>query len=242
MTPASGLGNRHLPKGLTIIYEDTDILVVDKPAGLLTISTEKEKSRTAYFALTDYVRKGYARSKKRLFVVHRLDRDTSGILIFAKNMEAKLHLQQHWDNTKKEYLAIIHGMCEKPSGTISTYLLENKAHRVYSTPDSKRGKLAHTAYRVLKEMKGCSLLQIELLTGRKHQIRVHLADIGHPIVGDQKYGKGDEAHKRLALHALSISFTHPHTRKQLTFETKVPAFFQRFFGSEIAPKTTGNAR
>ncbi len=113
---------------------------MDKPPGLLTIGTEKEQSRTAYFMLTDYVRKGCSRSKKRLFIVHRLDRDTSGILIFAKSPEAKQHLQGQWEETKKKYLAVVHGKCEKSSETISTYLAENAAHRVYSTSDTTRGK------------------------------------------------------------------------------------------------------
>ncbi|MBI4965556.1 MAG: RluA family pseudouridine synthase [Desulfomonile tiedjei] len=222
---------RVLPKGLVIVHEDRDILVVDKPPGLLTMSTETEKSRTAYFILTDYVRKGCARSKKRIFIVHRLDRDTSGILVFAKSEEAKLRLQSQWEETKKQYLAVVHGKCEKPSETITTYLAENKAHRVYSTTDKKKGKLAHTAYKVLKETKDLALLEVDLLTGRKHQIRVHLADIGHPVVGDRKYGKENEAHKRLALHATSISFQHPFSGKRVFFETRVPGYFNKLVGS-----------
>jgi 23S rRNA pseudouridine1911/1915/1917 synthase len=220
-----------LPKGLVIIYEDRDILVVDKPPGLLTIATVTEKSRTAYFILTDYVRKGFARSKNRIFIVHRLDKETSGILIFAKNEEAKLSLQRQWKETKKKYLAVVHGKCEKSSETITTYLVENKAHAVYSTPDATKGKLSHTAYEVLKQTKDFALLDVDLLTGRKHQIRVHLADIGHPVVGDRKYGKHNDTHKRLALHARSISFQHPFSGTQLTFETKVPVYFNKLVGS-----------
>jgi RluA family pseudouridine synthase len=222
-----------LPKGLVIIHEDRDILVVDKPPRLLTMGTDKEKSRTVYFILTDYVRKGCAKSQKRIFIVHRLDRDTSGILVFAKTEEAKLRLQDEWEETKKKYLAVVHGKCENSSRTISTYLAENKAHRVYSTSDSGKGKLSHTAYKVLKETNDLSLLEIDLLTGRKHQIRVHLADIGHPVVGDQKYGKANETLKRLALHATSISFRHPFSGEQLTFETKVPWYFTKLIGNFI---------
>jgi RluA family pseudouridine synthase len=224
-------GAKVLPKGLVIIHEDRDILVVDKPPGLLTIGTDKEKSRTAYFILTDYVRKGYAKSRKRIFIVHRLDRDTSGILVFAKSEEAKLSLQSQWDQTEKKYLAVVHGTCEKRSDTITTYLAENKAHDVYSTSDTKKGKLSHTAYKVLKETKEFSLLGVDLLTGRKHQIRVHLAGIGHPVVGDQRYGRGDKAHKCLALHATSISFKHPFSGEQLTFQTKAPVYFNKLVGS-----------
>src|SRR5262244_159758 len=126
-------GVKRLPGGLSILYEDADILVVDKPAGLLTIATDKEKSRTAYFILTDYVRKGYSKSRNRIFIVHRLDRETSGVIIFAKNVEAKFRLQNQWKDTQKKYLAVVHGQCAKTSGTITTYLAENNAHIVYST-------------------------------------------------------------------------------------------------------------
>ncbi|HUU30145.1 MAG TPA: RluA family pseudouridine synthase [archaeon] len=224
-------GTKFLPKGLVILHEDRDILVVDKPSGLLTIGTDTEKSRTAYFTLTDYVRKGCAKSNKRIFIVHRLDKDTSGILIFAKSEEAKLSLQSQWKEMKKKYLAVVHGKCEKRSDTITSYLAENKAHSVYSTSDTTKGKLSHTAYKVLKETRDFALLEVELLTGRKNQIRVHLAGIGHPVVGDRKYGKGNKAHKRLALHARSISFRHPFSGKQLTFETQVPEYFNKLIGS-----------
>jgi RluA family pseudouridine synthase len=218
------------PKGLVILHEDRDILVVDKPAGLLTIATDKDKSRTAYFILTDYVRKGCAKSRNRLFIVHRLDRDASGILIFAKSKEAKLFLQGLWKETEKRYLAVVHGKLEKSSETITTYLAENKAHVVYSTTDTTKGKLSHTAYRVLSETRGLSLLEVNPLTGRKNQIRVHLAGIGHPIVGDKKYGKGNKSYNRLALHARSISFTHPFSGKRLTFEAEVPSYFRKLVG------------
>ena len=222
---------KSLPQGLVIIYEDRDIIVVDKPPGLLTMGTDKEKSRTAYFVLTDYVRKGCAKSRKRIFIVHRLDRETSGILVFAKSEEAKLRLQGQWEETRKKYLAVVHGKLESSSETITTYLVENKAHNVYSTSDATKGKLSHTAYKVLKETKDFALLEVDLLTGRKHQIRVHLAGIGHPVVGDKRYGKGNEARTRLALHARSISFRHPFSGEQLTFETKPPAYFNKLVGS-----------
>jgi RluA family pseudouridine synthase len=221
---------RHLPKGLEIIYEDSAIIVVDKPPGMLTMGTEKEKERTAYFAVTDYVRKGYSRSSKRIFIVHRLDRETSGIVIFARTEKAKFQLQDSWKETRKKYLAVVHGRCHKQYETITSYLAENKAHVVYSTDDREKGKLSHTAYRVLKETRDFSLLEVDLLTGRKHQIRVHLAGIGNPIVGDSKYGKGDDGHKRVALHALSISFKHPLSGKECYFETKVPEYFNRLVG------------
>lgn len=195
------------------------------------MGTDTDKTRTAYFILTDYIRKGYSKSRNRIFIVHRLDRETSGILVFAKSEEAKLCLQSQWKETQKKYLAVVHGKCEKRSETITTYLAENKAYSVYSTSDTRKGRLSHTAYKVLKETKDFALLEVDLLTGRKHQIRVHLAGIGHPVVGDQKYGKGNKAHKRLALHARSISFRHPFSGKQLTFETKVPVYFNQLVGN-----------
>jgi tRNA pseudouridine32 synthase/23S rRNA pseudouridine746 synthase/23S rRNA pseudouridine1911/1915/1917 synthase len=218
--------SRHQPQGVTILYEDRDILVVDKSPGLLTISTEKRETTTAYYRLMDYVRKGYAKSRNRIFIVHRLDRDVSGILVFAKTVQAKEYLQERWEETQKKYLAVVHGRLPNKTGTFSSYLAENKARIVYSTSDARKGKLSHTAYRVLKETAEFSLLEIDLITGRKNQIRVHLAENGHPIVGDKKYGEKDATHKRLALHALSISFKHPFTGKQVTFETKVPGYLR----------------
>lgn len=222
---------KFLPKGLDIIYEDRAILVVDKPAGLLTMATDTEKTRTAFFALTDYVRKGAAKSKNRIFIVHRLDRDTSGILVFAKTEEAQANLLSQWPETRKVYLAVVHGRCENQEETITSYLAESKSYDVYSTSEPGKGKLAYTAYKVLKETKFFSLLEVALLTSRKHQIRVHLADAGHPVVGDKRYGREDKGHKRLALHALSISLRHPVSDKELTFSTAVPTYFNKFIGS-----------
>jgi RluA family pseudouridine synthase len=218
---------KHLPPGLEILYEDKDILVVDKPAGLLTVATATNKSRTAYSFLTNYVRKGALKSRNRIFIVHRLDQWTSGILIFAKSEEVKLRLQDQWKDTQKKYAAVVHGQLAKKEGVITSYLAENKAYVVYSTTDAAKGKLAHTAYKVLKETKRFSLLEIDLLTGKKNQIRVHLADEGYPIVGDRKYGEKNDGYKRLALHAKSISFKHPATGKQMTFESAPPSYFTK---------------
>ena len=231
--------SRHAPKGVDILHDDRDIIVVDKAPGLLTIGTDREKSRTAYFALTDYVRKGNAKSKSRVFIVHRLDRETSGVLIFARTEEAKLRLQGQWDQTHKQYLAVVHGRLEKHADTITTYLRENSVHVVYSTADPARGKLSRTAYRVLKETDAYTLLEVELLTGRKHQIRVHLAGIGHPVVGDQKYGKQEGPHKRLALHARTITFAHPFSGKSMTFEAKTPGYFKTLVGEFEMPAPAG---
>ncbi|MDP8222086.1 MAG: RluA family pseudouridine synthase [Candidatus Lernaella stagnicola] len=215
---------KHLPKTLIVSHEDEDIIVVDKPAGLLTMDTDRHTSRTVYFYLTDYVRKGNSRSRKRIFIVHRLDRDASGLLVFAKTEFAKRQLQDHWQDAIKKYLAVVHGRFEKQTGTIESYLAESKAFRVYSTPEASKGRLARTGYTVLRETAHLSLLEINLITGRKHQIRVHMADSGHAIVGDKKYGKKIKGHARLALHAFSLTFRHPATGEMMTFETKTPDF------------------
>jgi tRNA pseudouridine32 synthase/23S rRNA pseudouridine746 synthase/23S rRNA pseudouridine1911/1915/1917 synthase len=230
MQKRSAAGAGRLARGLAILYEDDDLLVVDKPAGLLTVGTDADKSHTAYFILTDYVRKGNVRSRNRIFIVHRLDRDTSGLLLFAKNEAAKRRLQDHWEETHKTYLAVVHGRCQKNADTISTYLAENKAHVVYSTSDRRIGKLSHTAYKVLRQTKDFALLEVDLLTGRKNQIRVHLAGIGHPIVGDRKYGRSGDSHDHLALHAASICFVHPASGKPLSFSAGAPGHFRKLVG------------
>jgi 23S rRNA pseudouridine1911/1915/1917 synthase len=221
--------------GMEILYEDRDIIVVDKPAGLLTMGTATTKVRTAYYMLTDFVRHGNARSRERIFIVHRLDQLTSGVLVFARTEEAKFRLQDQWAGTKKTYVAVVHGHVVPKEGTITSYLAENKAFVVYSTKNAAKGKLAQTAYKVLKESSRFSLLEIDLLTGRKNQIRVHFAEKGHPVAGDRKYGDAKDGCRRLALHARSITFAHPTTGKQLTFEAKVPAFFNEMMGGRGAP-------
>jgi RluA family pseudouridine synthase len=220
---------RHRPGGITIIYEDRDIIVVNKPAGLLTIGTDREKTKTAHYLLNDYVRKGNSKSSNRVYIVHRLDRETSGLLVFAKSEQVKRFLQDNWEDTEKHYLAIVYGNLKEKEGTISSYLTENRALRVYSIDDSSKGKLSHTAYKVLDEAKEFTMVDVHLITGRKHQIRVHFAEKGHPVLGDKKYGKGDNISKRLALHARSILFSHPFTRKPMTFDTGIPDEFSRLF-------------
>ncbi|NTV13552.1 MAG: RluA family pseudouridine synthase [Desulfobulbaceae bacterium] len=221
---------RNLPLGMTILHEDRDILVVNKPSGLLTMGTDAQKERTAYFMLTDYVRKGASKSKLRIFIVHRLDRDTSGVLVFAKTEEAKQYLQENWEANQKQYLAIVHGHCREKSGTVDSYLIESSALKVYATNDRVKGKAASTSYRVLKEVEGLSLLAVTPHTGRKNQIRVHLADLGHPIIGDKKYGVEKDGYKKLALHAASLTFTHPFRKELCTFIAPPPGWYQRLVG------------
>ena len=218
--------SRHQPRGLTILFEDYDIIVVDKVAGLLTMGTETEKEKTAYFRLNEYVKKGNSRSRNRIFIVHRLDKDTSGLLVFAKNEQAKRFLQDQWESFDKRYFAVVHGLLEEKEGTIKSYLTENKSFRVYSSMNPEKGKLSITEYRVIKESEKHSLLEIRLLTGRKNQIRVHLADKGHPVVGDKIYGRPDKFAKRMALHSGSLKITHPYTREEMVFTTEIPLIFK----------------
>jgi len=219
------ISKKYQPKGFEILYEDRDIIVGNKTSGALTVGALWNKTQTVHSALNQYVRKGNARSRRCVFVVHRLDQATSGVLIFAKTEEAQIFLKDDWKNTRKTYYAVVHGRLLQKSGTISSRLIEDDEYVMHSTPDRAKGKLAHTGYTVLKETPQFSLLKIDLLTGRKNQVRVHLADEGHPVVGDEKYGKGDKKYQRLALHARSISLTHPFSRKRITFEADVPEYF-----------------
>ena len=218
---------KHRPKGLEIVYEDRDLLVINKEVGLLTMSFHRDETQTAERILTDYLRKGAARSRLRAYVVHRLDRETSGLLIFAKTEAVQQHIKDHWKETDKEYLAIVHGTLAEKSGTLSSYLAENEDQFVYSTPSQVKGKWAETEYSVVRENKLFSELKINLLTGRKNQIRVHFAELGHPVVGDTKYGLKGKKFERMALHSRSIAFNHPHSGKRMFFEAPVPDFFVR---------------
>ena len=223
--------SKHQPLGLDILHEDRDIIVVNKAAGLLTMGTGNDKGRTAHATLTDYVRKGNPKSPHRVFIVHRLDRDTSGVVVFARTEKAKFTLQENWESAEKTYLAMVEGSPPKDADTITSYLAENAARKVYSTRNPEEGRLAHTQYRVIKRQKLRSLLEIKLLTGRKNQIRVHLADIGCPIVGDPKYGKAARSSKRLALHALTLTITHPFSGERMTFQAPVPDSFHAVGGT-----------
>lgn len=208
---------------LNILYEDKYILVVNKPANLLTISTINEKEKTLYHQVYTYLKQKHKSNK--VFIVHRLDKDTSGIVIFAKDEKIKKQLQDTWENVKREYLAIVNGKVLKNNDTIKTYLKETKSLLVYSTKDTS-GKLAITEYERLAFNKNFSLLKINIKTGRKNQIRVHLNDINHPIVGDKKYGNiKNKIVKRLCLHASYLEFIHPVTKEIIKVESKSPKEF-----------------
>ena len=216
---------KHQPKGLKILYEDPEILVVNKIEGLLTIGTERERLKTAQSRLNNYVKKGNKQSKNRVFIVHRLDRDTSGIIIFAKTENAKRYLQENWKKFTKKYVTVVHGILQDKEGIITSYLVQNKIYRMYSVKDPNKGKYSETGYKVIKESQRFSLLEIDLLTGRKNQIRVHLSDKGHPVVGDKIYGT-DKAAKRLALHSIALTILHPSAHEEMSFETEIPFYLK----------------
>mgnify|MGYP004463792639 FL=1 len=214
-------------KNIDIIYEDKDIIVINKPSGLLTVATEKEKNKTAYHLVMEYLKK--KNKNNRIFVIHRLDKDTSGIIMFAKNERAKHLYQDNWNDIVKKrcYYAVIDGKMQNKEGTIKSYLKEN-GNMVYSVKD-RSGKLAITEYKVLKERKNISLLDINLKTGRKNQIRVHMKENKTPILGDLKYGEKSKLINRLALHAYKLELVNPVTKKLLTFEINMPNEFKLLF-------------
>lgn len=216
-------------KDYSIVYEDAELIVIQKQAGLLTIATDKEKRATAYSLLSDHVKQ--QDPDNRIFIVHRLDRETSGLLLFAKSEEVKYHLQELWNATvvERTYITVVEGAVEKKEGVITSYLVEGKTFVVHSSQDPKRGKKAITNYKVLTRNRGYSLLKVNLETGRKNQIRVHMQDLGHSVVGDRKYGATGSPIRRLGLHAQKLSFKHPISRKKMEFETKIPEEFLKLF-------------
>lgn len=211
--------------GLSILHEDEDIIVIQKQAGLLSIASAQETELTAYRQLMAHVRS--KDPKGRVFVVHRLDRDTSGVMMFAKSERIQQALQNNWQETVKErtYVALVEGKVKKPEGTITSWLRESSTLKMYSSHRQNDGLHAVTHYKVLQSSSAFSLLEVQLETGRKNQIRVHMEDIGHPIVGDKKYGSKSKALPRLGLHARVLAFDHPTTGQMMRFETEIPKMF-----------------
>jgi 23S rRNA pseudouridine1911/1915/1917 synthase len=216
-----------LPPRLDLVYEDDDLLVVDKPAGLLTIATERERERTVYAHLTARARA--RRPPARVFIVHRLDRLASGLLVLAATPDAKRLLQAQFaaHTVERTYLAVVEGRLARPAGTIATRLLDDAPGRVRETRDPGRGRPAVTHWRLLHAGTRHTLLEVRLETGRRNQIRVHLAGIGHPVVGDDAYGSRGDAFGRLALHAHVLGFEHPGTGKRMRFVSAAPAGFEK---------------
>lgn len=215
----------HHPR-IKLVYEDEHILVIEKGYGILSMGTDNVKTGTAYSIMRDYVK--VHNPKAQVFIVHRLDRDTSGLMMLAKSAEAKDAMQHNWNNMvlSRKYVAVVEGIMEMKSGEVRSYLAENTKFEMYSTDDPTKGQLAITRYRTLAVGGGCSLVELELDTGRKNQIRVHMKDLGHPISGDRKYGAGVSRIHRLALHAQTLRFVHPITRKDMNFTSPIPAGFK----------------
>jgi 23S rRNA pseudouridine1911/1915/1917 synthase len=214
-----------LPPGLAILHEDEDLIVVLKAHGLLTVATERERETTTQAYLNAYLKE---KGEDRIHVVHRLDRETSGVLVFAKNFETREALKEQFaaHSVERVYVAIIEGTMEPRHGTISSYLRERRDLRMESVKAHPDAKLAVTHYRTIETKRGYSLLEITLETGRKNQIRTHLAEAGHPVVGDRLYGSTVNPLGRLGLHAKLLGFDHPGTGKHLVFTAPVPAAFK----------------
>lgn len=211
-----------------IVYEDRHLVVVEKNAGILSMAAG-HASLNVKAVLDDYFKK--SRQKCTAHVVHRLDRDTSGLMIYAKDKQTELLLEQDWHNIvyDRRYVAVVSGEMEQTEGTVSGWLKDNKAYFTYSSPTDNGGKFAVTHFHVLNRRNGYSLVEYKLETGRKNQIRVHSTDMGHPVCGDAKYGCGDDPVGRLCLHAYVLCFRHPVTHEAMTFETPIPASFLRIF-------------
>jgi len=210
-----------------IIYEDKEIIVIDKPAGMLSVSTDKREENTAYRLVNDYLRN----KRGRVWIVHRLDRETSGVMLFAKSEQIKLKLQDNWDSMaiKRGYIAVVEGRVKTPEKVITSWLKQTKSLLVYSSNREGDGKLAITNYKVMQTVNKYSLLELSLETGRKNQIRVHMKDIGYPVTGDKKYGAAKNPLHRLGLHASVLTVKHPVTGEEMKFEAAIPEVFMKLF-------------
>lgn len=211
---------------LEIVYEDPYLLVIDKRAGLLSMSNNT-RQETVQTVLNRYLEKGGGRNTSH--IVHRLDRDTSGLMVYAKDIKTQQNLVEGWQQlvTDRRYVALVEGVLDNKQGKIESWLTEDKRFVTHSSPVDNGGKFAVTYYNVLQEGGGYSLVECELMTGRKNQIRVHMADLGHPVVGDHKYGSTNDSIRRLGLHAYVLCFRHPVTGKLLRFETPIPVCFEK---------------
>lgn len=232
-TPLSAVRNQKIQKNISnIIYEDEEFIVINKPSGLLAIATDKEKTKTAYHQLTEYVQQMNVHN--RVFVVHRIDKDTSGVLMVAKNEKIKNDLQDKWNSlvVDRKYIAICEGIFEKKQGTIKQYLKETKTNIMYNSNNQNDGQEAITHYKVLKESPRYSLVEVHIDSGRKNQIRVAMNDLGHPLIGDNKYGNASNPLHRLGLHAEILELKHPNNGNTLKFVASVPSDFYKLFGGK----------
>ena len=211
-----------LPQGMKVLFEDASLIVIEKPENLLSMAHATERDKTAYAFLTDHVRRGNPHSPERVWIVHRLDRETSGLMVFAKTEEAKRMLQAHWYKAEKRYLAVVEGNPPAAHGVLRSHLDEGSPFKVYSAPPSERTRHAVTHYRLIKRSATRTLIELTPETGRRNQIRVHLADAGCPIIGDRKYEARTNPARRLGLHASSLQFKHPSSGELLRFESPLP--------------------
>ena len=218
-------------KELDIVFEDPYLFIIDKHPGLLSMSNNS-RQQTVQTVLNRYLEKGGGRNTSHL--VHRLDRDTSGLMVYAKDVQTQQSLINSWQQlvTDRRYLALVKGEFEQTRGRVQSWLTEDKKFITHSSLVDNGGKYAVTHYNVLASSNGYSLVECELETGRKNQIRVHMADLGHPVVGDRKYGSDEDPMRRLGLHAYMLCFTHPVTGKHMRFETPVPFCFEKLLGGE----------
>ena len=229
LTPPD-IPRRFRPRDLEILHEDRDILIIDKAPGLLTMSPLRDERRTAEQVLNAFVRKGNPRSAARVYVVHRLDRDTSGLLVFAKSETMRDRLKAAWRQTEKRYLAAVHGLPVPARGRYVSRLAEDKDQFVHVVDDPAGGRVAETEYAVIKSHRGISLVCVRLVTGRKNQVRVQFADAGCPVVGDLKYCQLRTTRERMALHAKELSFDHPASGRRVRADAGIPEFFARIGG------------
>ncbi|MSQ96654.1 MAG: RluA family pseudouridine synthase [Gemmataceae bacterium] len=210
--------------GIAIVFEDDALIVIDKPAGLLTVATASEKLDTAFARLNAHLT---ARGLGRPFVVHRLDRETSGLLLFARSAAVRDRLQANWDKVAKTYLAIVEGKPGPAEGVMENFLIEGRDLRVRATCDREGARWAVTQYRVVVARDKYTLVEVGLETGRKHQIRVHLAGLGCPVIGDPVYGTGSDPAGRLGLHAQRLTLDHPKTGQRLELESPLPVVLRQ---------------
>jgi 23S rRNA pseudouridine1911/1915/1917 synthase len=212
---------------LRIVYSDDAIVVVDKPAGLLSMGSEREKEKTLHRILNDHLKAIAKSSRQQIFIVHRLDRETSGLMVLARSESVQATLQGNWNDVTKKYLAVAEGVLPDEQGTLRDHLIESKSLRMHRV--ERGGDLAVTHYRLISSTSARSLVELTLETGRKHQIRVQLAGIGHPIVGDRKYGGKSGGATRLALHSCELTFNHPISGVSMEFRSELPSSVRALF-------------
>ncbi len=228
--PAASLEHR----GLKIVYLDDAVVVVDKQAGLLSMGSEGEKERTAHRILNEHLKALTKSPAQQAFIVHRLDRETSGLMMFARSRRIQAVLQQNWKSVTKKYLAVVEGAPSKANGTIRNNLVESKSFRMHRV--ERGGEPAITHYRVLRTCGDRSLVELTLETGRKNQIRVQMAGLGHPIVGDRKYGASSDPARRLALHSCEMKFCHPVSGVSMEFRSAIPSRLTALIGPRVVAR------